>query len=251
MRALEDVFSYTVVGGHRMAHDIGSWLEDLDLAKYVDIFIENEVGPRDLPHITDDDLRELGLPLGPRKRILGAIDALTEAETPGREENIAAGRVPSSQAERRQLTVMFCDLVGSTELSGRLDPEDLSVVMRRYQDAVSGCVARYGGHVAKFLGDGVLAYFGWPQAYEDQAERAVRAGLDAVEAVAGVDNDGQTLAARVGIASGAVVVGELASGNRVSPKACASGSRGSRIFVCATNAHSTMPPRRFTHSFAS
>ena len=192
-----------------MPHDIGSWLEDLDLARYADIFIENEVGPRDLPHITDDDLRELGLPLGPRKRILGAIEALIEAETPGREDNIAAGRVPNPQAERRQLTVMFCDLVGSTELSGRLDPEDLSVVMRHYQDAVSGCIARYGGHVAKFLGDGVLAYFGWPQAYEDQAERAVRAGLDAVEAVASVENDGQALAARVGIASGDVVVGEL------------------------------------------
>ncbi len=204
-----DVFSYYVAGGYEMADDIGSWLEDLDLAKYAHIFVENEVGPRDLPHITDDDLKELGLPLGPRKRILGAIDALIHEETPEREENAAAGRVPSSQAERRQLTVMFCDLVGSTELSGRLDPEDLSVVMRHYQDAVSGCVARYGGHVAKFLGDGVLAYFGWPQAYEDQAERAVRAGLDAVEAVGNVKNDGLALAARIGIASGEVVVGEL------------------------------------------
>ena len=187
-----EVFSYYAARGHGMADDIGSWLEDLDLARYVDIFIENEVGSRDLPHITDHDLRELGLPLGPRKRVLGAIDALIEAETPRREDNIAAGRVTGSQAERRQLTVMFCDLVGSTELSGRLDPEDLSVVMRHYQDAVSSCVARYGGHVAKFLGDGVLAYFGWPQAYEDQAERAVRAGLDAVEAVARVENDGHS-----------------------------------------------------------
>ena len=96
----------------------------------------------------------------------------------------AAETLPSGQAERRQLTAMFCDLVGSTELSRRLDPEDLREVMRRYQDTVAGLVARFEGHVAKFLGDGVLAFFGWPRAYEDQAERAVRSGLAAVEAVA-------------------------------------------------------------------
>ena len=200
-----------------MADDIKRWLEDLELVKYVDVFIDNEVGLRDLPHITDGDLRELGLPLGPRKRILGAVQARDETETPASDETVVAARMPTAQAERRQLTVMFCDLVGSTALSSRLDPEDLSDLMRRYQDAVSGSVARYGGHVAKFLGDGVLAYFGWPQAYEDQAGRAVRAGLDAVRAVAAVDYDGpgdslgddQTLAARIGIATGDVVVGEL------------------------------------------
>ena len=105
---------------------------------------------------------------------------------------------------------MFCDLVGSTELSGRLDPEDLREVMRRYQDAVAGIVVRFEGHVAKFLGDGVLAFFGWPRAYEDQAERAVRTGLAAVEAVANLKTeDGQALAARVGIATGQVVIGDI------------------------------------------
>ncbi len=117
--------------------------------------------------------------------------------------------MPASDAERRQLTVMFCDLVGSTQLSQELDPEDLREVMRRYQDAVSGAVARYGGHVAKFLGDGVLAYFGWPQAYEDQAERAVRTGLDAVAAVQTVRLGERILRARIGIATGQVVVGDL------------------------------------------
>ena len=164
-----------------MADNIKRWLEDLDLVKYADAFIENEIELRDLSHITDDDLRELGLPLGPRKRIMGSIRALIEAETPASDEAVTAGRMQSSEAERRQLTVMFCDLVGSTALSHRLDPEDLRDVMRRYQDAVAGVVARYEGHVAKFLGDGVLAYFGWPQAHEDQAERAVRAGLDATD----------------------------------------------------------------------
>ena len=193
-----------------MAGDIKRWLEDLDLAKYADVFIENEVGLRDLPHITDSDLREIGLPLGPRKRILGAISALIETETPASDEGVMAGRMLASQAERRQLTLMFCDLVGSTELSHQLDPEDLRDVMRRYQDAVAGAVARYQGHVAKFLGDGVLAYFGWPQAFEDQAEQAVRASLDAIAAVEDVRLDGgETLCARVGIATGQVVVGDL------------------------------------------
>ncbi|MHA1571353.1 MAG: AAA family ATPase, partial [Alphaproteobacteria bacterium] len=116
----------------------------------------------------------------------------------------------TAEAERRQLTVMFCDLVGSTALSQNLDPEDLRDVMRNYQDAVVGAVSRFGGHVAKYLGDGVLAYFGWPQAHEDQANHAVRAGLDAVSAVARLTLDnGQPLAARIGIATGRVVVGDL------------------------------------------
>ena len=118
-----------------------------------------------------------------------------------------------SVAERRQLSIMFCDLVGSTELSQRLDPEDLREVMRRYQDAVAGSVSRYEGHVAKFLGDGVLAYFGWPTAYEDQEERAIRAALDAVAAVsslkAGQDDH---LQARIGIATGQVVIGDVVGG---------------------------------------
>lgn len=199
-----------------IADDIRQWLEELGLGKYGDVFVENEVGVRDLPDVTNEDLKELGLPLGPRRRIVSAAKGLNQVPTAASDTNAsdadtARSTVASTpQAERRQLTVMFCDLVGSTALSRQLDPEDLRDVMRRYQDAVAGAVTRYGGHVAKYLGDGVLAYFGWPQAYEDQAERAVRAGLNAVEVVKDVQiGDGRSLAARVGIATGQVVVGDL------------------------------------------
>lgn len=161
--------------------------------------------------LDDNDLEKIGVNLGDRKRLLRAI-----AERVGRGA-ASVGEVASSQqqerstaAERRQLTVLFCDLVGSTELSQQLDPEDLRDVMRRYQDAVAGSITRYEGFVAKFLGDGVLAYFGWPRAYEDQAERAVRAGLAAVQAVTNVRlEDGRALESRVGVATGEVVVGDL------------------------------------------
>jgi class 3 adenylate cyclase/tetratricopeptide (TPR) repeat protein len=199
-----------------MTTDISNWLDALGLSKYSDTFLENEVDVRDLPGLTDGDLKELGLPLGPRRRILMAIDQADEfgssgaARASSEEESSERRDVARNDAERRQLTVLFCDLVGSTDLSTRLDPEDLREIMRRYQDAVAGAVTRYGGHIAKYLGDGVLVYFGWPQAYEDQSERAVRAGLDAVEAVADLNskNDAR-LAARVGIASGQVVIGDL------------------------------------------
>ena len=121
--------------------------------------------------------------MGHRKKLLRAIEALAaapaaiESAPSTMESSPEPSEAATGQAERRQLTVLFCDLVGSTELSHRLDPEDMRDLMRRYQDAVSGAVNRYEGHVAKFLGDGVLAYFGWPQAHEDQAERAVHAGL--------------------------------------------------------------------------
>jgi class 3 adenylate cyclase/tetratricopeptide (TPR) repeat protein len=196
-----------------MVDDIRRWLEDLGLGKYGDLFAENEVGLRDLPGITYDDLKELDLPLGPRRRILMAIETLDEPSLAAAAASDTASQetaAPTPHAERRHLTVMFCDLVGSTVLSQQLDPEDLRDVMSAYQDAVSASLARFGGHVAKYLGDGVLAYFGWPQAYEDQAERAVRAGLDAVLAVNAVAVDGgQGLRARIGIASGEVVVGDL------------------------------------------
>ena len=189
-------------------NDIKGWLEDLDLGRYVEAFQANAIDIELLPDLDEADLEKMGVAaLGHRKKLLRAIAELGNepSSTP-----VAAKTPPSGQAERRQLTVMFCDLVGSTELSRQLDPEDLRDVMRRYQDAVAGAVSRYGGHVAKYLGDGVLAYFGWPQAYEDQAERAVRAGLEAVLAVAGVRmSDEAALAARVGIATGQVVVGDL------------------------------------------
>ena len=195
-----------------MAGDIREWLKGLGLGKYAETFAENEVEFRVLPELTGEDLREMDVPLGPRKLLLKAI---AELQVDGGAAKAAASEAltqgaAATEAERRQLTVMFVDLVGSTALSSELDPEDLREVMRSYQDAVAGVVARYEGHVGKFLGDGVLAYFGWPRAYEDQAERAVRAGLEATAAVANVrlESD-RTLLARVGIATGQVVVGDL------------------------------------------
>ncbi len=195
-----------------MARDIDQWLEELGLSKYAELFTENDIDWEVLPDLEEGDLEKLGLSLGHRKKLLKAIAALPEdAGTVDRWAEPAAASPPvHAEAERRQLTVMFCDLVGSTELSRRLDPEDLREVMRRYQDAVAGAVTRYEGYVAKFLGDGVLAYFGWPRAHEDQAQRAVRAGLDAVAAVAKLKLDNNVaLQARVGIATGQVVVGDL------------------------------------------
>ena len=192
-----------------MAVDTKQWLVELGLGEYAEAFGANAIDRTLLPELTDADLKEMGVgPLGHRKRILrAAMDLAEDAAAPTAKTQPAAA---TGDAERRQLTVMFCDLVGSTALSERLDPEDLRAVMRRYQDAVAGTVTRFSGHVAKYLGDGVLAYFGWPQAHEDQAERAVRAGLDTVQAVAALTlDDRDPLAARVGIATGQVVVGDL------------------------------------------
>jgi class 3 adenylate cyclase len=197
-----------------MPEDLQDWLSARDLGKYAPVFAENEVTLADLPQLTEGDLKEMGLPVGPRRRALKAFAALVADGQPAIEPQPATteNTALKSNAERRQLTVMFCDLVGSTALANRLDPEDMHEVMRQYQDVVAGAITRYGGHVAKYLGDGVLAYFGWPQAFEDQADRAVRAGLDVVPAVTGVRNSslgGHSLTVRVGIATGAVVVGDL------------------------------------------
>ena len=195
-----------------MSSNIDQWLNGLGLSKYSGLFADNDIDWEILPDLEERDLEKLGLSLGRRKKLLKAIAALAEdAGTVGHAaEPAAASPLAHAEAERRQLTVMFCDLVGSTELSARLDPEDMREVMRRYQDVVAGLVTRFEGHVAKFLGDGVLAFFGWPRAYEDQAERAVRSGLAAVEAVANLKTaDGQALEARVGIATGQVVIGDI------------------------------------------
>ncbi|MFQ5955672.1 MAG: adenylate/guanylate cyclase domain-containing protein, partial [Kiloniellales bacterium] len=193
-----------------MAGDVREWLEGFGLDKYAEAFVENGVDLRALPHLSEDDLKELGVLLGHRRILLAAIASFQDQESARQDQEPASEPLSRGEAERRQLTVMFCDLVGSTELSARLDPEDLREVMRRYQDTVAGLVARFEGHVAKFLGDGVLAFFGWPRAYEDQAERAVRSGMAAVEAVANLKTeDGQELEARVGIATGQVVIGDI------------------------------------------
>ena len=192
--------------------DVAAWLRDLGLERYAQAFCDAEVTPEVLAELTDADLRELGLPLGPRKAVLKAIRDLAgppAAEAARAEAGLMSIPVPP-RAERRQLTVMFVDLVGSTALSARLDPEEMGKVLRAYQDAVAGEVLRWEGHVAKFMGDGVLAYFGWPKAHEDEAERAVRAGLAVIEVVGDLlTPTGEPLAARVGIATGLVVVGEL------------------------------------------
>lgn len=211
-----------------MSGTIESWLKDLDLGRYAETFLKNDVDHRALPHLTDADLRELGVSLGHRRTILAAIaglDGRSPCAKPGRgaptrrQKGNAerASPAPTVDAERRLLTVMFCDLVGSTPLIQRLDPEDARDVLRLYQDAVAASVTRYGGHVAQYLGDGVLAYFGWPTAHEDQAERAVRAGLEALIEVRAIAlPERAPLRARVGIATGRVVVGDLASGREPS-----------------------------------
>jgi class 3 adenylate cyclase/predicted ATPase len=195
-----------------MAEDIAQWLDRLDLGQYAQAFADNGIDIEALPHLREEDFKRLGVLLGHMRRLQAAIEALSADEPPTRPVPPPRQEPEPrpAEAERRQLTVMFVDMVGSTALSAKLDPEDLRHILGRYQDAVAGTVTRYGGHVAKYLGDGVLAYFGWPQAYEDQAERAVHAGLDSVRAVHRVQvSDDVALQARVGISTGQVVVGDL------------------------------------------
>jgi class 3 adenylate cyclase len=191
--------------------DVGRWLADQELGHYAEVFRENGIAGDILRELTDADLKELGLNLGDRKRLLKAIATLNAEFLQDRAEAAepSATSAVAREAERRQLTVMFVDLVGSTALAALLDPEDMSVLIRGYHNAVASEIARFEGHVAKFMGDGVLAYFGWPQAHEDDAERAVRAALAVVQAVGGVKTADGPLSARVGIATGLVVVGDL------------------------------------------
>ena len=190
-------------GGGRV--DIAAWLDGLGLQRYEEAFRGNHIGRELLATLTSDDLREMGVAsLGHRKQLLAAIAAL-----PGTADAPPPPRV-ARPAERRQLTIMFVDLVGSTALSQRLDPEEMGEVLHSYQDVVARAVSSFQGQIAKFLGDGVLVYFGWPRAHEDDAERAVRAGLAIVHAMASERTpDGEPLAARVGIATGLAVVGEI------------------------------------------
>ena len=190
--------------------DISEWLRKLGLEQYEPAFRENKIDADLLASLTAEDLKDLGITLvGDRRRLLGAIAALQPAPAA---EPTAPDAKPAAKvvAERRQLTVMFCDLVGSTALSGRLDPEDLREIIGRYHVRVAETVARFGGFVAKYMGDGVLVYFGFPRAHEDDAERAVRAGLDIIAAVGRIDAPAaRKLEVRIGIATGLVVVGDL------------------------------------------
>src|SRR5215471_11091737 len=196
--------------------DVVAWLRGLGLEQYEQAFRENDVDAEVLPELTAEDLIGLGVTsIGHRRKLLAAIAALggkpavdgarTTIEGPADTPTSSV----SSSAERRRLSVMFCDLVGSTELSSRLDPEDLRDVIGAYHRAVAATVAGFDGFVAKYMGDGVLAYFGYPHAHEDDAERAVRAGLGVVDAVARLDVKSVKPQARIGIATGLVVVGDL------------------------------------------
>ena len=187
---------------------IADWLEKLGLGQYAQTFAENEIDVSVLPHLTDQDLKDMGVPLGPRRKILAAISKNADAAQVRPEPAARAEQKPQDTAERRQVTVMFSDLVGSTALSARMDPEDLREVISAYQKCVAETVGRFGGFVAKYMGDGVLVYFGYPQAHEDDAERAVRAGLELVAAVGALKTHA-ALQTRVGIATGLVVVGDL------------------------------------------
>ena len=192
--------------------DVSTWLRDLGLEDYLEAFQANDIDAEVLPRLTADDLIALGIAsIGHRRKLLDGIAALNQGSAPAAAEPNAAAVQPL-EAERRQLTVLFCDLVSSTELAARLDPEDLREVMRAYQAACANVVGRFEGHVARFLGDGVVVYFGWPRAHEDNAERAVLAGLQLVQNVARLEpRPGVRLQARVGVATGQVVVGDLIS----------------------------------------
>ena len=195
--------------------DVGRWLRNLGLGQYEETFVGNAIDSDVLPDLTEGDLEKLGIPLGDRKRLIKAIKSSILAGAPPAPVATAGGQTTrtgqphAAVAERRQLSVMICDLVGSTALSARLDPEDMSAVLLAFQSACSRIVAGYDGFIGDFRGDGILAYFGYPQAHEDDAERSVRAGLDIVASVARLQTHAaEPLAVRIGIATGLVVVGE-------------------------------------------
>src|ERR1700739_2701873 len=210
-----------------MSH-LRDWLRGNNLEQYADAFEANDIDLDILPALHARDFEQLGLSLGNRRRLLKAIAARNTAAAPisacdrassldSSADPLSSGEISSAangpgagDAERRQVTVMFAYMVGSTALSARRDPELLGGLIRRYQDAVAGAIGRYGGFVAKFMGDGVLAYFGFPRAFEDAAERAVRAAINILAQVARIELPGGTrVQARIGIATGLVVVGEI------------------------------------------
>jgi class 3 adenylate cyclase/tetratricopeptide (TPR) repeat protein len=187
---------------------IAEWLASIGLGEYAQRFAENAIDLSVVSDLTEQDLKDLGVLLGHRRKILRAIGEL-KSEVPVSAQT-GAKPAPRDSAERRQLTVMFCDLVNSSALSARLDPEDLRSVIGAYHDCIAEVIARNEGVIARYMGDGVLAYFGYPQAHEDDAEQATRAGLALVDAVASLQTDfGPKLQVRIGIATGMVVVGDL------------------------------------------
>ncbi len=195
-----------------MSTELESWLDQLGLGQYAATFVAHAIDLDVVSDLTDADLVNLGVaPLGDRKRLLKAIAGVQRS----RVDNFVVGLLPAPpaprsrpKAERRQVSVLFCDLVGSTALAHRLDPEELAPIIDRYHATASETVRQLGGHVARFLGDGVMAYFGWPTSREDDAERAVAAGLELIETVSQLPTlDGETLAVRIGVATGLVAIG--------------------------------------------
>src|SRR5260370_2348846 len=187
---------------------IAEWLASIGLGEYAQRFDENAIDLSVVRDLTEQDLKDIGVVLGHRRRMMRGIVELKGVVPPTSETGTKPA--PRDGAERRQLTVMFCDLVGSSALSARLDPEDLRVVIGAYHACIAEVIARNEGVIARYMGDGVLAYFGFPQAHEDDAEQATRAGLALVDAVANLKTDiGTELQVRVGIATGMVVVGDL------------------------------------------
>jgi class 3 adenylate cyclase len=193
--------------------DVRDWLRGLGLSEYEPAFRDNQIDSEVLPKLTGDDLKELGvMSVGHRRKLLSAIAELsgTFTEPAAVAKAIRLDTSVQAAAERRQLTVMFCDLVGSTAMSARLDPEDMREMIAAYHQCCASLIERGGGFVAKYMGDGVLGYFGYPQAHEHDAERAVRAGLAIVEAAPTLQTAASVpLHVRVGIATGIVVVGDL------------------------------------------
>jgi class 3 adenylate cyclase len=194
--------------------DVGGWLRGLGLDRYEVAFRENAIDETVLPSLTAEDLKELGVSaVGHRRKLLDAITALraeASAKTPPLDALPVTDRTSKEAAERRHLTVMICDLVGSTALSARLDPEDMNAVLDAYHAACARIMLAYEGFIGEFRGDGILAYFGYPRAHEDDAERTVRAGLDIIAAVARLETRAaEPLAVRIGIATGLVMVGDL------------------------------------------
>ena len=188
------------------------WLREIELERYAAVFGENDIDFSVVHKLTEADLKELGITLGHRKKFLSARDSLdlnqaAEAPTPIPSPASSSNQIGSG--ERRQLTVMFCDLVGSTALSEKLDPEELRTLLHDYRTRCGEVIARYDGFVARYVGDGILTYFGWPKAHEEDAERALRAALEIVQAVKGASST-EPLSVRIGIATGPVVVGEQA-----------------------------------------
>jgi class 3 adenylate cyclase/tetratricopeptide (TPR) repeat protein len=217
--------------------DVAAWLEGLGLARFANAFEQNEIDFDVLPYLTEPMLEKLGLPLGPRAKLLAAISALSSPPVRGVQPEQAHSLVEQQQTERRQITVMFCDLVDSTKLAGSIDPEDFGSVMKAFQKSCGTIIERHGGHISQYRGDAIEVYFGWPIAREDAADSAVRAALEVIESVKTIPAP-HALSTRVGICTGMVVVSEVgANGDPAKP----SGAVGETLHIAA-RLQSLAPP---------